>query len=419
MAAAPVRTIAGVRVLAACSLGGAGHFNPLVPFLAAAAEGGHELVVVGPPVLRDLVEGAGYPFAPGAQPSRADIAALRAGLPAGLRAEPTVLGAREGFASLATRAMLPAMETVVDVYRPHLVLREPWEYSSAVVSYDRRVPMAQVAISAAAPEHASVEAAADALDGYRPALAGEITRSPYATRLPASLDPSPFPRTLRYHALPSRPEGQVAVPDRSGGPRRPLVYMTFGAVLSSMSVAQSVFRVALEAVEAVEAKVLLTVGRGFDPAALGPLPPNVLVEQWVDQAKIFGEAAMVVCHGGSGTVFGALAAGLPVVAVPLFADQFENAWLVAESGAGLSVEGGPDAGEAGGAGPPGGRERRPIGAGGAPRLAAAIGEVLGNPAYREAARRVAAEMAATPTAAQLLEALLAGAGTAGTFSEQP
>ena len=45
-----------------------------------------------------------------------------------------------------------------------------------------------------------------------------------------------------------------------------------------------------------------------------------------------------MCHGGSGTTLGALAAGLPLVIVPLFADQPANAKRVAEVGAGLVVE---------------------------------------------------------------------------------
>ena len=58
--------------------------------------------------------------------------------------------------------------------------------------------------------------------------------------------------------------------------------------------------------------------------------------------------AVVVGHGGSGTTFGALAAGVPVVIVPLFADQFANAERVAEAGAALVVE--PDRRAAGGMG---------------------------------------------------------------------
>ena len=46
----------------------------------------------------------------------------------------------------------------------------------------------------------------------------------------------------------------------------------------------------------------------------------------------------MISHGGSGSTLGALAAGLPMVVVPLFADQFLNAGRVAATGAGLVAE---------------------------------------------------------------------------------
>ena len=51
-----------MRVLGACSLGGAGHLHPLVPILDAARRRGADVLVAGPPAIRDLVEDAGYPF---------------------------------------------------------------------------------------------------------------------------------------------------------------------------------------------------------------------------------------------------------------------------------------------------------------------------------------------------------------------
>jgi UDP:flavonoid glycosyltransferase YjiC (YdhE family) len=72
----------------------------------------------------------------------------------------------------------------------------------------------------------------------------------------------------------------------------------------------------------------------------------------------------------------ALAAGVPQVILPLFSlDQHINAAAVAARGAGLNVGGGP-----------------PAVAG----LAEAVAAVLGGTSYREAAREVAAEMAALP-----------------------
>jgi predicted glycosyltransferase len=53
----------------------------------------------------------------------------------------------------------------------------------------------------------------------------------------------------------------------------------------------------------------------------------------VPQRDALAKAKLVVCHGGSGTVLGALAAGIPLVIMPLFADQATNAERLASVGA--------------------------------------------------------------------------------------
>jgi UDP:flavonoid glycosyltransferase YjiC (YdhE family) len=107
----------------------------------------------------------------------------------------------------------------------------------------------------------------------------------------------------------------------------------------------------------------------------------VHVEPWVDQADVLAHADLVVCHGGSGTVFGALAAGVPLVVVPVFADQFVNGERVAASGAGVVVE----------------DEQSAAG------IAAAIRAVLGTTSHRRDARRVGAEMASASTVDEVLD----------------
>jgi UDP:flavonoid glycosyltransferase YjiC (YdhE family) len=133
------------------------------------------------------------------------------------------------------------------------------------------------------------------------------------------------------------------------------------------------------------------------------VPPNVHVEQWVPQADVFAVADAVLCHGGSGTTYGALAAGLPLVVVPLFADQPTNGRLVAGAGAGVLVEPVPGWTSA--------MDR--IGEDDAPRLRAAIETVLGEPSYGEGARRLAAEMAALPSVDELIETIATDLVTAG------
>ena len=380
-----------MRILGACSLGGAGHFNPLVAFLHAARRRGDEVLTVGPPALREMVESAGFPFRAGGEPSEEQVAAIRERLPVVPAAEASVLGNRELFGRLATAAMLAGMEDAWGDWAPDLVLRDPTEYASAGLAARTRTPIAQVAISLAEAEAGSIAAAAPALEEHRQGLVSELRAQPYLTRFPASIDPSPFADTVRYHEPPETP---VSLPDWWRGSDAPLIYMTFGTVLGHMSIAAETYRVALEAVKRTNARVLLTVGRRFDASTLGPVPANVHVAPWIDQARVVEHADLVVCHGGSGTALGALAAGVPVVMVPLFADQFENARRIAATRAGRVVEAPITTGGA-----------RSINAASPIEIVRSIEDVLGDVTYRDRARAIGAEMAATPTVEDVMTRL--------------
>jgi UDP:flavonoid glycosyltransferase YjiC (YdhE family) len=385
-----------VRLLAACSLGGAGHLQPLVPFLLAAHERGHETLVVAPGSLGAMVADAGLRLHPGGEPPEAAVAPIRERLPVAPREEASRLGNGELFGRLATRAMLPAVEAAVREWRPSLVIREPCEYASAIVARRSHIPTVQVAISVAEGEWGSIAHAAPVLEELHPGITDTLTASPYLSRFPPSFDPSPFPVTLRYRDPLADPVGPPPWLERFwsdvAGPR---IYLSFGTVLGHMSIASAVYRVALDAVGSLEARVLLTTGRHFDPAQLGEVPSNVRVEPWVDQASVLSRADLVVCHGGSGTVLGALGAGVPLVVVPLFADQFENAGRVAALGAGAVVE-------STAVHPSGRRDPTALDAG---TLAAAIESVLSAGAHRRAAANLAAEMAAAPGPGDLLDQL--------------
>jgi UDP:flavonoid glycosyltransferase YjiC (YdhE family) len=384
-----------VRVLAACSLGGAGHLQPLLPLLDAARRRSHETLVVGPPALRGMVNASGHAFAAGGEPPEAAVAPIRERLPVVPAREASVLGNRELFGRLATTAMLPAMDRVVARWQPHIVLRDPCEYASAVIAHPLGVASVQVAIGLAEVEWGSISSASPALEAHRPGLTVELHRSPYVTRFPASADPSPFPDTRRFRE--PAPATLGSLPDWWNGSSAPLVYVTFGTVLGHMSTAAEAYRTAIQAVAGIDARVLLTVGRRFDASQLGRIPGNIHVESWVDQADVLHEADVVVCHGGSGTTFGALAAGVPVVIVPQFADQFANGTKVAEAGAGIVLDRGQDSNGC----------RRPLGQDDAPRIAEAIETIRVRPSYREHARLIAAEMASAATTDTLLDELVA------------
>jgi UDP-glucoronosyl and UDP-glucosyl transferase len=340
-----------------------------------------------------MVSATGHPFLAGGEPPEELVRPIREQLPVLPPREAVVLGNRELFGRLAATAMLTAMEQAVRDWRPDVILRDPCEYASAVVVAELGIPVAQVAISLATAEWASIDAAAPALEAHRDGLADELRRSRYLTRFPAALDPSPFPGTRRYREPAAAPRG--ALPAWWADASAPLVYVSFGSVLGYMSFAGEVYRTVIDAVTGLEARVLVTTGHAFDPSRLGDVPGNVHVEAWVDQADVLSEAALVVCHGGSGTTYGALAAGVPLVVVPVFADQFANAPKVAEAGAGIEVSAGQDTQ---------GR-RRPVSREDAPRIRQATETVLAEGSYRQAAAAVAADMATAPSIATLLEQL--------------
>ncbi len=256
--------------------------------------------------------------------------------------------------------------------------------------------VAQVAISLADGELASIEAAAPALEELRPGLTQQLISTPYLSRFPASLDPSPFPATLRYRDDERAPN---RLPDWWVGASGPLIYLTFGTVFGHLSGVGTAYRAALRALADQPVRVLLTVGRHFDPAELGPLPTNVHLEAWVEQTDALATADLVVCHGGSGTAIGALRAGRPLVVLPAFADQRVNARRIAAAGAGLTVEAEAEVGE---------RRSRLIDDRDIPRITAAVTAVLTEPSYRTVAANIAREMSTVGLIDDILAGLLPG-----------
>ncbi|MBV8931935.1 MAG: hypothetical protein JO285_05195, partial [Kutzneria sp.] len=216
-----------MRVVLASS-GGTGHFNPLRPVADTLVRRGDEVLVVVPPDLTETVEATGLPHRIGAAPPDAELAQVMRSLATMPPAEAGRAFRREVFGRLCTAAMLPTLDEVCEQWRPDLVLREPAEFASAIAARRHGVPQARIAISLATASTRATTAAMPSLLPYGDQLADELHASPYLTRLPAALDPSPFPVTHRFREPAEPPGGPL--PDWWNGQDTPLVYVTFGSV---------------------------------------------------------------------------------------------------------------------------------------------------------------------------------------------
>ena len=316
-----------VRVLFA-STQGAGHFGPLIPFIDACTRRGHEALIVGPPTLK----ARGYEFRGGAAPPDEILGPLWSRMPSLPPAQGDLVVVGQIFAGLNVDAMLPTLERTVEEWKPDLVLREAAEFASAIA--DRQgLPHLRVSAGVALFEEASIAIAAPALEERQPGIARRIADSPYLSYLPAAVDLSPFPVTRYRH-----PATEVTVeplPDWWPNDDRPLVYVSFGSVAATFPPAAQIYAAAIAAVAQLPVRVLLTLGG--NELDLGDLPPNVHVESWVSEPDVLAGASAAVGHGGTGTTLSALAAGCPLVVVPLFGDQPYNAARIAVSGAGVAA----------------------------------------------------------------------------------
>ncbi len=377
-----------MRVLVATTAG-SGHFAPLAPFASALRDAGHDVVVAAPGSFAPAVERAGLAHRAFADAPPEELASVFGSLDGMSNLEANRVVVREVFGRIDTRAALPGMRALVSEWRPDLVLRESCELSSYLVADEAGIPHVHVAVGLASFGELTFPGLEEPLTelGDGRDLAG-LLQAPVVSLLPPSFeDPDSAGgagvRRFRDGNSAAAAAGPGAadrpdvgpLPDWWSGAGDPLLYVTFGSVAAGFGLFPDFYRAVIGALAGSGVRVLLTLGDAGDVEALGSLPPNVHVERWWPQDQVMPHASAMVGHGGIGTTLSGLGAGMPMVVVPLFADQPHNARRVAAVGAGIVLEGGPAA------------------LGG---LGDAVRRVLTDDSYRDGAGRIAREMGSLP-----------------------
>jgi MGT family glycosyltransferase len=294
----------------------------------------------------------------------------------------------------------PDLLTIAGDWHPDLIVRDAMEYGGCVAAEVLDLPHAAVRTGSNTSRYGFRTLLADALDRLRdlnglppdPEVAMpfrylHLVAEPPGFALPGEVAP---PTTHHLRPIAADRAGDEALPPWVAAlPARPTIYATLGTSHGgSTPSGRAIYAAVLAALRAAPVNLILTVGRERDPAQFGPQPPHVHIERYIPQSLLLPHCDLVVSHGGFNTVTGVLAAGLPMVVIPMSADQPYNAACCAALGVGRVI--GPE-------------ERSAAAIGAAARM------VLEDATYRRNAERVRQGMLALPGpehAVALLERLV-------------
>nr|WP_238362174.1 glycosyltransferase [Actinopolymorpha pittospori] len=313
-------------------VGGNGHFQPLVPIARSAAAAGHTVAIAGSGSMVKAIETAGFPAyatEPAYDGVRPRLPLLE---PDQERAEQE---AREIFARSEARKHAEATYELGREWMPDILVCDEMDFGSMIAAERLGIPHASVLVLAAG-SFLRKEIVGDALRVLRDEYG--LPPDPELEMLSRHLVLSPVPPSFRHPGFPlpatARSIRPLATPPLPAARTRvPTVYFTLGTEFNTES--GDLYSRVLAGLSQLPITTVATVGEHIDPAELGPQPPNIRVHQYVPQDEILPSCDLVVSHGGSGTVIGALAHGVPSLLIPLGADQPHNAERCAALGVGV------------------------------------------------------------------------------------
>ena len=240
---------------------------------------------------------------------------------------------RDGYAGRTARERAANVRRLCEAWHPDILVCDEMDFGALVAAEAVGIPYASV-VCIGTGSFVWPELVQEPLDDLR--AEHGLPPDPALSMLRRYLILSPFPPSFRNPAnpLPRNAHAIRAVTADGAGDdadvswlssraSRPLVYFTLGTIFNLES--GDLFERTLAGLRELPVDVIVTVGRELNPEVLGPQPSNVHVRKYIPQSLLLPHCNLCVPHGGSGSVVGALAHGVPMVLLPIGADQPLNA----------------------------------------------------------------------------------------------
>ncbi len=382
-----------------------GHLRPLVPIARAAALRGHEVAICAPECMAAEIKEYGLPHLAGGYDWRYEIYRM---IPEGYATQDLATAAdtfralgkplTRAFAGHIARGTAADIIELASTWRPDLIVRELDELGGYLAAEALGIPHVPI-ISFGGLDDVTGPALGPILDEGRAELGlppdpggAALYRYFTASFLPPAFGESELilPRTRCYrHVSTEQVDGRL--PEWFAGLdlSRPVVFAGFGTVVYNLPGAAEFVGDVIAALGDVDCTAVLAVGSGGDTTRYR-VPDNVRLVDFVDQALMLEGCDLFVTHGGLNSMKEALRLGVPMVAVPVLDDHRHNADRCAAIGVSRTV---------------------PLAGASRAAMADAIREVLAEPGYRAAARRLQRHMHALPSVERLVDDLESLAGT--------
>jgi rhamnosyltransferase subunit B len=356
------------------TLGSSGDVHPVIALGLALQARGHRATVLTNPLFQPFIEQQGLGFLPvgTVDDARAAIA------------DPDLWHPRKGFDVVARRAMLPAMPVVYRHIEQHA--DSSTVVAASGIAFGARIAQERLGVPTATV-HLQPSIIRSLVDQ---GMAGNVRISPSqpmwfkraffqladwlvidrALKRPvndfrASLGLAPVDRVLHrwihspqlvigffpdWFAIP-QPDWPphthlVGFPLWDGGAATPLSsdveeFLAHGpppVVITPGSAASTMHRYFDESVSAVRTLGVRTMlVTNFPEQLPATLPPNVRAFGYQQFSELLPRAALLVYHGGIGTLAQTIKAGIPHLVVPNGHDQFDNGWRIERLGLGQSI----------------------------------------------------------------------------------
>jgi N-glycosyltransferase len=329
-----------MRILFTC-VPGTAHFHAMLPLVRAAAVAGHDVAVATAATFGAAFTREGVRLLPsGVDWSQSDPASL----PQFHQRKGPQIGA---FAEVAAMGMVDGLLAHARDFKPDLIVWDAMEFGGWVAGELLDIPQAAVASAMGTPRPILQAMAGGALAElaakYGLAPDPELRRMfshLYIHRKPRTLDlpyGEPLEREFRY-----QPEmfGEQTLPAPAGLPEpadRPLVHLSLGTTFVGTPAARAVHQAVLAALADEPVRLVVSIGRGADPADYGTLPPHVRLEPYVDPRALLPQCAAFISHGSFSSILVAIASGVPLCFLPMGADQPVVSMHLANLGLGVNL----------------------------------------------------------------------------------